>query len=116
MREALTARGVDPGTVRLAIKKDSRTVSVRYNSAYHPDSAVYRAQTLLIALAVSRVALRVEPPLEGGVQVSIIPELDDEIGLKVILIDWTSLTAWAEGMLSEEGFVAAWAVGSIPRE
>jgi hypothetical protein len=67
VKEELAARGVALGTARVIVKGEPRGVSVRYASAYDLDSDVFTAQTILVALTVSRAVLRVEPPIEGGI-------------------------------------------------
>jgi hypothetical protein len=116
LEEELVARGVDADTLRIVIKGQPRALSVRYTSAYRLDSNVYRAQTVLIALTVSETALRLQPPVDGGISIGIMPEENGEIGLVAISIGGSSLRAWAEGTLTDVEFVGEWSMGIVPRE
>jgi hypothetical protein len=80
------------------------------------DGNAFQAQRVLIALAVSRVMTRVQPPLDGGVRISVLPDEEGEAGLIVTVIEGSSLQAWANGSISDQGFVSQWAVGTVTRE
>jgi hypothetical protein len=114
--EELAARGVDPDTVKIDIREGPRTLSVRFTSAYDFESSVYRAQSILVALTVSRASLRLRPPLDGGIKLSIIPQGSDEVGLHVMSIMASSLDAWAGGSLTDQEFVEEWSVGIFTKE
>ena len=116
IKEELAARGVALGTARVAVKGEPRAVSVRYASAYKLDSDVFKAQTVLVALAVSRAVLRIEPPIEGGINLSILPSEGGQVGLRVIAIGGPALEEWASGSLSDEQFVDEWTVGNVTTE
>jgi hypothetical protein len=112
----LAARGVALGTARVTLKGEPRAVSVRYATTYKLDSDVFTAQTILVALAVSRVVLRVEPPIEGGINLSILPSEGAQVGLLVIAIGGPALEQWANGSLSDQQFVGEWTVGNVTTE
>jgi hypothetical protein len=116
IKEELAARGVALGTARVTVKGEPRGVWVRYATAYDPDSAVFKAQTILVALAVSRAVLRVEPPIEGGINLAILPSEEGEVGLWVIAIGGPALARWANGSLSDQEFVGEWTVGKVTTE
>jgi hypothetical protein len=116
VREELAARGVMPETIRITVREDPRSASLRYTSTYDRNSKVFQVQTALVALVVSRVMLRIQPPLEAGLSVSVLPEGDGEVGLMVIVINQSSLDGWADGLLTEQEFVTEWEVGTIPKE
>jgi hypothetical protein len=102
--------------VRIRIGGRPRRASIRYTSTYLPDRSEFRAQMTLITLAAASAVLRVDPPLEGGLDVSVLPGEGEEVGLLVVAIDRDTLDAWANGDLSDQEFVAAWQLGVVPRE
>jgi hypothetical protein len=116
VKEEATARGVAPHTLRITIAGEPRSASIRYASSYTVDSSVFQAQTILVALATARAMARVQPPLNGGMRLAVIPAGESEVGLRVIVIDWASLEAWANGSISDQEFVSQWTEGSITRE
>ena len=116
VKEELTARGVALHTVRITIGGESRSASIRYSSSYRVDSSVFQAQTVLVALAVARSIVRVQPPIVGGIRLAVIPGGESEVGLRVIVIDWASLEAWADGSISDQEFVSQWSEGTVTRE
>ncbi len=116
IKEEATARGVAPDTLRITIRGEPRSASIRYSSSYDVDSSVFQAQTTLIALAAARAMARVQPPINGGMRLAVMPAGESEVGLRVIIIDWTSLEAWASGSISDQEFVSQWSVGTVTRE
>jgi len=84
--------------------------------AYDLDSGMFHAQTILVALAVSRAVLRAEPPIEGGINLAILPHEEGEVGLVVIAIGGPALERWASGSLSDQQFVGEWTVGNVTTE
>jgi hypothetical protein len=116
IKEELAAHGVALGTARVTVKGEPRGVSVRYTTAYKLNSAVFKAQTILVTLAISRAVLRVEPPIEGGITVAIVPGEEGEVGLWVITIGAPALARWADGSLSDQQFVGEWTVGIVTTE
>ena len=116
IKEEATARGVAPHTLRVTIAGEPRTATIRYSSSYTVDSSVFKAQTTLVALAAARAMARVQPPINGGMRLAVIPAGESEVGLRVIIIDWASLEAWASGTISDQEFVSQWSEGTITRE
>jgi len=45
-----------------------------------------------------------------------LPGGESEVALRVIIIDWSSLKAWANGSISDQEFISEWAVGTITKE
>jgi len=116
IQEEATARGVAPDTLRVTIRGEPRSASIRYSSPYDVDGSVFQAQTTLVALAAARAMARVQPPINGGIRLAVIPDGEGEVGLRVIIIDWSSLEAWANGSISDQEFVGQWSEGTITRE
>ena len=116
IKEEATARGVAPDTLRITIRGEPRSASIRYSSPYTVDSSVFRVQVTLIALAAARVMVRVQPPIDGGMRLAVMPGEESEVGLRVIIIDGSSLEAWANGFISDQEFVSQWTEGTITRE
>ena len=116
IQEEATARGVAPDTLRITIRGEPRSASIRYSSPYDVDGSVFQAQTTLVALAAARAMARVQPPINGGIRLAVIPDGEGEVGLRVIIIDWSSLEAWANGSISDQEFVGQWSEGTITRE
>jgi len=116
IKEALAARGVAIHTLRITIGGEPRWASVRYTSSYDVDSRAFQAQTVLAALAVARIMTRVDPSIDGGVRLAVIPGGEGEVGLRVTHIEGQSLRAWADGSLSDQEFVGEWTVGAATRE
>lgn len=116
VKEEVAARGVAPHTLRITIGGEPRSASIRYSSSYDVNSKVFQAQTVLVALAVARATSRVQPPLNGGIRLAVIPAGEGEVGLKVTIIDWASLEAWASGSISDQEFVGQWSEGIVTRE
>ena len=114
--EELVSRGVAPHTATIAIGGEPRRASIRYSSSYSVDGQAFQAQTVLVALAMSRVMARVQPPLDGGARVAVLPDGEGEVGLRVTVIDGSSLEAWANGSISDQDFVSGWTVGTVTRE
>ena len=102
--------------MRIIIKGEPRSASIRYSSPYTVDSSVFRVQVTLIALAAARVMVRVQPPIDGGMRLAVMPGEESEVGLRVIIIDGSSLEAWANGFISDQEFVSQWTEGTITRE
>ena len=113
IKEEATARGVAPHTLRITIGGEPRSASIRYSSSYTVDSSVFQVQTTLVALAAARAIARVQPSISGGMSLAVIPTGESEVGLRVIVIDWSSLEAWANGSISDQEFVSQWTEGSI---
>jgi hypothetical protein len=103
-------------TVRIRILADPRAASIRYSSAYSVDSSVFYAESVLIALAVARTASAVDPPLMDGIRLAVIPGGEGDIGLRVTVINGSSLAAWAEGAISDQEFIDAWTVAAATKE
>lgn len=116
VREELADRGVALDTSRIAIAGAPRYASIRYSSSYAADSRVFQAQTILVALAVAQVMARVHPPINGGIRLAVMPGGESNVGLKVTLIEGTSLEAWAAGSISDQEFVSQWTGGFVTEE
>jgi hypothetical protein len=116
VKDELAARDVGLDTVRIKITSEPRVVAIRYTSTYDLSSSVFRAQTILVGLALSRAVMRIEPPIRDGINLSVLPEGNAEVGLVAITISQSNLDAWADGFISDEVFVANWAVGTVPKE
>ncbi len=116
VKEETTTRGVAPHTLRITIGGEPRSASIRYSSSHTVDSSVFQAQTTLVALAAARAIARVQPSINGGMRLAVIPAGESDVGLRVIIIDWSSLEAWANGSISDQEFVGQWTVGSITRK
>ena len=116
IQEEATARGVAPDTLRITIRGEPRSASIRYSSSYDVDGSVFQAQTTLVALAAARAMARVRPPINGGMRLAVMPDGESEVGLKVTIIDWASLEAWANGSISDQEFVSQWTEGTVTRE
>lgn len=114
--EEATARGVTPDTLRITIRREPRSASIRYSSPYDVDSSIFQAQMMFIALTSAQAVARVQPPIVGGMHLAVIPGGESEIGLKVTIIDWASLEAWANGSISDQEFMSQWTEGAITRE
>jgi len=75
--------------LRVTIAGEPRSASIRYSSSYTVDSSVFRAQTVLVALAAAQAMARVQPPINGGMRLAVMPGGEsEEVGLRVIIIDW----------------------------
>lgn len=116
VEEEAAARGVDLQTLRITISGEPRSVSIRYSSSYAVRGRVFQAQTVLVALAAVRVLIRVQPPINGGIRLAVMPSEDSEVGLRVTVIDGSSLEAWAVGSISDQEFVGSWMVWTVTRE
>ena len=116
VKEEAATRGVAPHTLRVAIRGEPRSASIRYSSSYDVDSSVFQAQTTLVALAAAQAMARVQPPINGGMRLAVMPGGESEVGLRVIIIDWPSLEAWANGSISDQEFVSQWTEGTVTRE
>jgi len=117
VEEEVAARGVAPHTLRVTMAGEPRSASIRYSSSYAVDSSAFRAQTVLVALAAAQAMARVQPPLNGGMRLTVMPGGEsEEVGLRVIIIDWPSLEAWANGSISDQELVSQWTEGTITRE
>ena len=116
VEEEAAARGVTLSTLRITIGREPRWASIRYASSYTMDSRAFRPQTVLVALAVARVLVRVQPPIDGGIRLAVIPGGESEVGLRVTVIEGSSLEAWANGSISDQEFVDQWMVGNVTRE
>ena len=116
VKEKVAARGVALNTLRVAIGGEPRWATIRYSSSYAVDGSVFKSQTVLVALAVARVMIRVDPPINGGIRLAAIPGGESEVGLRVTIIDASSLEAWAKGSISDQEFVGQWTVGAVTRE
>jgi len=116
VEEEAAARGVDLATMRITITGEPRSVSIRYSSSYAVDGRVFQPQTVLVALAAARVLVRVQPPIDGGIRLAVIPSGESEVGLRVTIIDGSSLESWANGFISDQEFVGQWMVGTVTRE
>ena len=114
--EELTAHGIAPHTARITIAGEPRWASIRYSSSLTLDSRAFEPQTVLVALAVARAVARVEPPINGGIRLAVIPGGESNVGLRVIVIDGPGLRAWANGSISDQEFVDAWTGGTITKE
>ncbi len=117
VREAAAARGVDAETVRVTFTTDPHRMFVRYTTSIPVYEPAFRAQTTLAALSIARIGAGVRPPLDGGINISILPPDDtEEVGLMVVAIEGPSLAAWANGQLNDREFVTGWSIGTITRE
>lgn len=116
IEEELVTHRVALDTARIAIGGEPRGASIRYSSATSVDHPALEPQRVLLALAVSRVLAGAQPPLDGGMRLSVIPGGEGEIGLKVTVIGASSLAPWANGAVSDREFVSEWEVWSITRE
>jgi hypothetical protein len=116
IEEEVTARGVASDTLRIALTGEPRVASIRYASAYSLDSRVFQAQTALITLALARAVARIEPPVGGGLRLAVMPAGDSEVGLRVTVIEYSSLEAWRDGFISDEEFVGQWSIAAVTKE
>ena len=73
-------------------------------------------QEMWPSVGVCRAVLRVEPPIEGGINLAILPSEGGEVGLRVITISAPALEQWAYGSLSDQQFVGEWTVGNVTTE
>jgi len=115
VEEEAVARGVDLQILRITIAGEPRSVSIRYSSSYAVRGPAFQAQTVLVALAAARVLVRVQPPIDGGIHLAVIPGGESEVGLRVTVIDGSSLEAWANGSISDQEFVGQWMVWTVTR-
>jgi hypothetical protein len=90
--------------------------SIRYASSYSVDSRVFQAETVLIALAVARAVARLDPPVTDGMRLGVIPAGRGNVGLRVTVIESSSLDAWRDGSISDQEFVGQWTVVALTRE
>ena len=116
VEEEVTARGVAPSSLRINLHQEPRQVSIRYSSPYPVDSSLFQAQTVLIPLSAARVLVRIQPPLDGGIRVAVIPGGETEVGLRVTLIEGSILETWADGSITDQEFVGQWVMGTVPLE
>jgi hypothetical protein len=116
VEEEAVARGVDLQTLRITISGDPRSVTIRYSSSYDVGETAFQTQTVLVALAAARVSVRIQPPIDDGIRLAVIPVGESEVGLRVTIIDRSSLEAWANGSISDLEFVDQWMVGTVTRE
>jgi hypothetical protein len=116
MEDELAARGVDLQTVRITIAGEPRSVSIHYSSTFDVKGRAFQAQTVLVALAAARVFIRVQPPMDGGIRLAVIPSGESEVGIRVTMIEGSSLEAWAKGSISDQDFVGSWMVWTVTRE
>jgi hypothetical protein len=116
VEEEAIARGVALSTLRITIKGEPRWASIRYSSSYTVDNRAFQPQTVLIALAAARVLVRVQPPIDGGIRLAVIPGGESVVGLRVTVIDGSILEAWTNGSISDQEFVDLWMVGTVTRE
>jgi hypothetical protein len=116
IQEEITARGVDPHTVRIRIGGEPRLATVRYSSSYAIDGRAFQPQRMLIALAVAQVVAEVHPPVSGGVRLSVIPGGRSDVGLVVTVIDGSSLERWSSRSTTDREFVNEWTVWNVTRE
>ncbi len=116
IEKELAARGVGPDGMKIVVAEKPRTASIRYASSYPIDSHVFRAESVLITLAVARTVARIEPVMTGGLRLSVIPGGDGDVGLRVTIIEHSSLEAWSEGAMSDQEFVSEWTVAAVTKE
>ena len=116
VEEEVTTRGVALSTLRITIEEEPRWVSIRYSSSLTVESRAFQPQTVLVALAVARVLVRVQPPVDGGIRLAVIPGGESEVGLRVTVIDGSSLEAWTNNSITDQEFVDQWVVGTVTRE
>jgi hypothetical protein len=116
VEEEAAARGVALSTLRITIEGEPRWASIRYSSSYTVNSRIFQPQTVLVALAAARVLVRVQPPMDGGIRLAVIPGGESEAGLRVTVIVGSSLEGWANGTISDQEFVGQWMVGTVTRE
>ena len=114
--EELAAREVAPHTAKVTVAGKPRRVSIRYSSSYAVDDRAFRPQTVLVALAAARVVARVHPAVDGGMHLAVVPAGESDVGLRVTVIDRSSLQAWADGSITDQEFVGHWTVWSATRE
>jgi len=116
IKKEATARGVAPDTLRITIRGEPRSASIRYSSSYKVDSNVFQVQMMFVALTAAQAIARVQPPIKGGMRLAVVPGGEGEVGLRVTFIDWSSLEAWASGSISDQEFVSQWTKGAVTRE
>ncbi len=116
VEEEATAHGVALPALRITIEGEPRWVSIHYSSSFTADSRAFQPQTVLVALATARVFVRVQPPLDGGIRLAVMPGGESEVGLRVTVINGSSLEAWANGSISDQEFVGQWMVWTVTRE
>lgn len=114
--DMLGRRGVDDEATRLALGGDPLWLNVRYASQHVAESQYFGLQIVLVAMDAAHVAVRLRPPVDGGIKVAALPAGESEVGLKVILVYGHDLQRWADGELSEQEFVYEWEVGTVPKE
>jgi hypothetical protein len=116
IEEEATARGVSPDTLRITMRGEPRSASIRYSSHYKVDSNVFQVQMMFVALTAAQAMARVQPPIKGGMRLAVVPGGEGEVGLRVTFIDWVSLEAWATGSISDQEFMSQWTKGAVTRE
>jgi hypothetical protein len=116
VEKEVAARGVALPTLRITIQGEPRWASIRYSSSLTEDSRAFQPQTVFVALVAARVLVRIQPPIDGGIRLAVIPDGEGEVGLRVTVIDGFSLEAWANGSISDQEFVGQWIVGTVTRE
>lgn len=116
VEEEAATRGVALQTLSITIAGEPRSVSIRYSSSYAVGGRAFQAQTVLVALTAARVLVRVQPPIDGGIRLAVMPGGESEVGLRVTVIDGSSLEAWANGFISDQEFVGQWTVWTVTKE
>jgi hypothetical protein len=116
LEKEVTARGVDFQTIRITMSEEPRLVSIRYSSSFAIEDRPFQAQTVLVALAAARVLSRVQPPIDGGIRLAVMPGGEGEVGLRVTIITGSSMEAWINGSISDQEFVSLWMAGTVTRE
>lgn len=116
LEDEAAARGVDLQTLSIRIVGEPRRVTIRYSSSYDADGSAFQAQCVLFALAAARVLVRVKPAIDGEIRLAVIPGGESEVGLRVTVIDGSSLENWATGSISDQEFVSQWKVWTVPLE
>lgn len=116
IEEEMTARRVASDTLRISVAGEPRMVSIRYASSYAIDSRVFQAETVLITLVVARTVARIKPPVRGGTRLAVVPAGDSDVGLRVTVIESSSLEAWHNGSISDQEFISQWAFAAVTKE
>ncbi len=102
--------------MKIEVAEKPRRASVRYASSYPIESHVFQAESVLITLAVARTVARIEPIMTGGLNLSVMPGGDGEVGLRVTIIEHSSLKAWSQGAISDREFVSEWTIAAVTKE
>jgi hypothetical protein len=114
--ESAVRYGVAPETIRVSISDEPRRAIVRYASIHALGQTAFELQRILVTMALSRIAARMRPPLDGGLNVGVMPAGGGDVGLFVTVVDGQTLARWSAGEFSDPQFVDQWESGQMTRE